>query len=93
MDQITKFLEEAFKRFTAETPWFFKVIRNLSIITAIIAGLPDLIVFLTNSGVEIPEPILLFANKTVAISAVVAAFISQFTATTKDKQVLKIKDN
>lgn len=93
MDQITKFLLEAIRRFMADTPWFFKVVRNLSIATAIIAGAPDFLVFLTNSGVELPESVFTFTNKTVAISAVVAAFIAQLTATTQEKEQLDIKDN
>lgn len=93
MDPISKFLIELVKRFSAETPWFFKVIRNLSIITAVISGAPQLLSFLTSAGVELPEAVFTFANKTVAISAIVASFIAQLTVTSKDKENLNIPDN
>ncbi len=93
MDPISKFLIELVKRFSAETPWFFKVIRNLSIATALIAGLPQFLLFLTNSGVELPDAVFVFSNKVIAISSLVAAFIAQLTATTKEKESLNIPDN
>lgn len=92
MDTVNKFLIEAIKRFSAETPWFFKVIRNISIITTLVTGLPDLLSFLTDSGVEIPEFIYIFANKTISISSVVAAIIAQLTVTSAEKKDLGIVD-
>lgn len=92
MELITKFLSEALKRFTAETPWFFKVIRNISIVTTLITGIPSLLTFLTESGVTLPEIVFVLANKTVAISSIVAGFISQLTVTSGDKKYLGIKD-
>ena len=93
MDPISKFLIELVKRFSAETPWFFKVIRNLSIATAVIAGLPQFLSFLTIAGVELPEIVFVFSNKVVAVSSLVAAFIAQLTVTAKDKEELNIPDN
>jgi hypothetical protein len=93
MDPISKFLIELVKRFSAETPWFFKVIRNLSIATALIAGLPQFLLFLTNSGVELPDAVFVFSNKVVAVSSLVAAFIAQLTVTKKEKDELNIPDN
>ena len=77
METVNRFLIEAIKRFSAETPWFFKVIRNISIITTLVTGLPDLLSFLTASGIELPEFVFIFANKTISISSVVAAIIAQ----------------
>jgi hypothetical protein len=93
MDPISKFLIELVKRFSAETPWFFKVIRNLSIATAIVAGLPEFLSFLTLVGVELPQIVFVFSNKVVAISSLVAAFVAQLTATTQEKEALNIPDN
>ena len=92
METINRFLIEAIKRFSAETPWFFKVIRNISIVTTLVTGLPDLLSFLTDSGVEIPEFIYIFANKTISISSVVAAIIAQLTVTSAEKKELGIVD-
>jgi hypothetical protein len=92
METINKFLIEAIKRFSAETPWFFQVIRNISILTTLVTGLPDLLSFLTASGVELPEFIYIFANKTIAISSIVAAIIAQLTVTSAEKKELGIVD-
>jgi hypothetical protein len=92
METINRFLIEAIKRFSADTPWFFKVIRNISIITTLITGLPDLLSFLTASGVELPSFVFVLANKTIAISSVVAAVTAQLTATSADKKELGITD-
>lgn len=93
MDPISKFLIELIKRFSAETPWFFTVIRNLSIATAVIAGLPEFLSFLTIAGINLPEVVFLFSNKVVAISSLVAAFIAQLTVTSQQKEALNIPDN
>ena len=93
MDPISKFLIELVKRFSAETPWFFKVVRNLSIALAVVAGLPNLLSFLTLAGIELPEVVFVFANKVVAISSLVAAFIAQLTATSNEKERLGLPDN
>lgn len=93
MDPISKFLIELVKRFSAETPWFFKVIRNLSIATAVIAGLPQFLSFLTIAGVELPEIVFVFSNKVISVSSLVAAFIAQLTVTAKEKEELNIPDN
>jgi hypothetical protein len=93
MDPISKFLIELVKRFSAETPWFFKVIRNLSIALAIVAGLPNLLSFLTIAGIELPQAVFVFSNKVVAISSLVAAFIAQLTATSNEKERLGLPDN
>lgn len=93
MDPISKFLIELVKRFSAETPWFFKVVRNLSIALAVIAGLPNLLSFLTISGVELPQVVFAFSNKVVAISSLVAAFVAQLTATSNEKERLGLPDN
>lgn len=92
METINRFLIEAIKRFSAETPWFFKVIRNISIATTLVTGLPDLLSFLTASGVELPQFVFVFANKTISISSVVAAVIAQLTVTAAEKKELGITD-
>jgi hypothetical protein len=92
METVNRFLIEAIKRFSAETPWFFKVIRNISIITTLVTGLPDLLSFLTDNGIELPQFIFVFANKTISISSVVAAVIAQLTVTAAEKKELGITD-
>jgi hypothetical protein len=92
METINRFLIEAIKRFSAETPWFFKVIRNISIISTLVTGLPDLLSFLTASWVELPQFVFVFANKTISISSVVAAVIAQLTVTAAEKKELGITD-
>ena len=92
MEKVNRFLIEAIKRFSAETPWFFQVIRNLSIITTLVTGLPDLLSFLTDSGVELPQFVFVFANKTIAISSIIAAIIAQLTVTAAEKKELGLVD-
>jgi hypothetical protein len=77
------FLVELVKRFLSNTPSFFKVVKVLAIITALVAGIPTL---LESSGVILPNVIAALASKIVSISALVAAFIAQLTTT--DKSIL-----
>lgn len=72
------FLVQLVKRFLSSTPKFFKVVKVLAIVTALIAGVPAL---LQNSGIVLPEAIQAIASKVVSISALVAAFIAQLTTT------------
>lgn len=83
------FLIELVKRFLADTPWFFKVIRTLSIVIAFVTGLPELI---AESGIVLPEAIEVFANKVIAIGAVIAGIIAQLTTTVDEKKNKGISD-
>lgn len=83
MEFLTNFFIELIKRFMAETPWFFRVIRTIGIVAAIITGIPAL---LEGAGVVLPDAIHAIASKVVSIAAIVSAFIAQLTATEKAKK-------
>ena len=77
------FIKEMIQRWGQKSPWIFKVISWISAITAAVAGLPGL---LQMFNIVLPAPFDALANKTVAISAVVALFISGLTV--KDAQAI-----
>lgn len=85
-----EFLLELIKRLFAKTPGFFKVVQILSVITALITGLPLL---LANAGIVLPEPLNALTSQAVAIAALVATFVAQLTATTAEKRAKGIGDN
>lgn len=68
------FAAETIERLFSKTPWYFRVIKIVGIIVAVITGLPS---FLTEAGIVLPEAINAIANQTVAIAASVAVVISQ----------------
>jgi hypothetical protein len=80
---------ETLQRFMSKTPWFFKVIQVISIVTALVTGLPGL---LDHMGLNIPEAWAGFYNQTVTWAAAVAVFVSQLTASTADKKKADIQD-
>lgn len=83
MEFVVKFFTELLKRLMAETPWFFKVIRTIGIVAALITGVPAL---LESSGVVLPEALHILANKIVSIAAMVSVFVAQLTVTTEAKK-------
>lgn len=74
--QVTDFLVDLVKRFLAKSPKFFKWIQVISLVTALVTGLPDL---LETVGIVLPEKFAILQNKAVAIAALVATFIAQLT--------------
>jgi L-asparagine transporter-like permease len=86
---MNAFVLELIVRLFGETPWFFKVIKVLSIITALITGVPLL---LSNAGIELPEAINAIASQVVAIAAIVGAFVAQLTVTTSFKKKEQLQD-
>lgn len=86
---MTDFLLEIVKRWGAKTPYFFRVLRWLTVIIAVVTGLPEVI---AEAGIDLPDAIDVLANKVVAIAATIGAIISQLTATTEEKTKREIKD-
>lgn len=92
---MNTFIVELIKRFTADTPWFFQVIRYLSIAIAIIVGLPGVIDYLcveVDLCIVLPESWSAIYSKVASIAALVSAFIAQLTATTTEKAKKYITD-
>ena len=86
---LLRLLLATLKRFVSKTPWFIKVIQVISVITALITGLPALF---EHMGLNIPEAWSGLYNETVSWAAAVAAFIAQFTDTTETNKNTVIKD-
>ena len=70
----SNFLAELVQRLFSKNPNFFKWVQAISILVALITGLPA---FLETSGIQLPEAWESISNKAVAIAALVAAFIAQ----------------
>jgi hypothetical protein len=73
MNPILDFLKEIVIRLRAKSPLFFKILQWISAATALIAGLP---VFIEYLGVDLPSWALVLESKTIAISAIISAFIT-----------------
>lgn len=86
---MVDFIAELLLRLFGKTPWFFKVIQVLSIVTAIVTGLPE---FLLEAGVQLPDAWAAISSKVVSVAALVATFISQLTVTTSVKQKENLPD-
>ena len=73
-----KWIKEFFNRFSLKTGSFFQVIQKLSILCAICAGIPALLVeFQTDLGIAVPAFIAAISSKVVAWSAIVAWIIAK----------------
>ena len=83
------FIAELLTRLFGKTPWFFKVIQILSVVTAIVTGLPQ---FLTDAGIIIPDAWNAISSQVVSIASLVATFISQLAVTTSVKEEKNIPD-
>ena len=86
---MNAFVVELLLRLFGETPWFFKVIKIIGIVVAIITGIP---VLLSNAGVELPDAINAIASQVVAIASIVASFVAQLTVTSSFKKKEHIND-
>jgi hypothetical protein len=73
---VWAFLKELFQRLGQKTPAFFKVIGWISTAIAVLTGLP---IVLADLGITLPDAIQAFANKTIAIAAIVGKVISMLT--------------
>ena len=84
-----KFITEIFNRFRMKSPSFFRVIQWLSVATAAITGLPALIAqFQTELGITLPDWIITFSDKAVAIAAIVAWVIAKLPVDNPNKTKL-----
>jgi hypothetical protein len=86
---LTDFLLELLIRLFSDTPWFFKVIRIIGTVVAVITGLPLL---LANAGVDLPDAVDAIANQVVSIAAIVGTIVAQMTATSEAKKSEHLKD-
>lgn len=84
-----KFINELLLRLFSDKPWFFKVVQILSVVTALITGLP---VWLAESGVVLPDAWQALSSQVVSVAAAVAAFIAQLTVTGEFKVKEGLKD-
>lgn len=84
-----QFLAELIVRIFGKTPKFFKTLQLITIVIAIITGLPT---FLAEAGVELPEAWNNVVLKIISISSMVSSVIAQLTLTTDDKVIEGIKD-
>ena len=70
------------ERFTAPTPSFFAVIRNIGVA---LGSISVLIAYLIDQNFPIPDLIYWIGDKATALSAIIAAIVSQFTVDYKKK--------
>ncbi len=89
------FLTELIKRFLSDTPWFFKIVRVLSFVVAIVTGIPEVIESVCQSMevcITLPDAWSAISSKVISIAAVVSSFIAQLTVTTDQKKAKNLKD-
>jgi hypothetical protein len=86
---MTQFLSELLLRLFGDTPWFFKVVRIISIVLALITGLPTLI---ESSGIVLPDAISILSSQIISVAALLSAFIAQLTVTSEFKKREGFKD-
>lgn len=73
MNPILDFLTEIVVRLRNKSPKFFKVLQVISILVALIPGIPT---FLDYLGIVLPDFLIAIENKTIAIAGIVAAFLT-----------------
>lgn len=81
------FLTELIKRFFGKSPVFFKIITNISIVTAFITILPSTLISI---GLDLPDVWDTWILKAVAVASVVSSVISKLTLTEDDKDKLNV---
>jgi len=86
---MTDFISELLLRLFGKTPWFFKVVQVLAVLTAVVTGLPS---FLESAGLDLPESWDVVGNKVVSIASLVGAFVAQLTVTTDVKKKENLPD-
>lgn len=92
MNLFQKFLIDIVRRFTAKTPWFFKVLQVVAAGVALIFVLPDIVSAIRQGGFVLPASWDEMVTKLVGYAAVWQVFILQLTATSEDKKEKGIKD-
>ena len=70
------------ERFTAPTPRFFAIIRNIGVA---LGSVSVIIAYLVDQNFPIPDLIYWIGDKATALSAIIAAIVSQFTVDYKKK--------
>ena len=86
---MTDFLAELVVRLLGKTPAFFKIVQIISVVIAIITGLPT---FLQSAGVDLPDAWDSVVLQVISVAGMVGAFISQLTVTSEEKAMRQIKD-
>ena len=76
IDAVFSFFGEAIDRFKAKSPKFFVILQNISIVIAVISGIPEL---LDKAGVVLPAGIEAIKSQTVMIIGIVAYAIAKLT--------------
>ena len=84
MKNILSFIKETWKRFTTESPAYFKTIQIISAIVVFITGIPA---FIAMYNITLPSPFDVLASKAVAIAAIIGYIISKLPV--KDPSTLK----
>lgn len=81
---MNDFVVQLIRRFLAQTPWFHKVLRGVSIVVAVIAALPQ---FMDAAGLYeiLPGTATDIVTKIVGIAAVVSALVAQLAVTEEAK--------
>jgi hypothetical protein len=87
--KMSDFFSELLLRLFGKTPWFFKVVQVLAVVTALVTGLPE---FLESAGVDLPAAWDAVSSKVVSIASLVAAFIAQLPVTTDVKKKENLPD-
>lgn len=83
------FLAELIVRLLGKTPAFFKTVQIITVLVAVITGLPT---FLDQVGIDLPEAWDSIVLKVISVASLVGTFIAQLTLTNSEKEAGKIKD-
>jgi hypothetical protein len=78
------------ERFTAPTPRFFAIIRNIGVA---LGSVSVIIAYLVDQNFPIPDLIYWIGDKATALSAIIAAIVSQFTVDYKKKAEAEALNN
>lgn len=78
------------ERFTAPTPRFFAIIRNIGVA---LGSVSVIIAYLVDQNFPIPDLIYWIGDKATAIAALIAAIVSQFTVDYKKKAEAEALNN
>lgn len=73
-NMLLAFVSEFFQRLFQKSPKFFAILNTISVIVAIVTGLPG---FLASVGIHLPDALAVLQNQIVAWAAIVALIIGK----------------
>lgn len=80
-EKMTQLIAEAVKRWGADSPQFFNVIKYVSAIIAVLLGLPA---YLQEYGLELPAAWSFFVDKAMFYLGIGAGIVAKLTVENKE---------